>query len=291
MRTDKEMLKIFEAEPDWVFQLTGLPSPGACALRSITIKSLERTADGVIVPIAAEEPLTVSEIQFQRDERIYTRVVMEMAAIQEMHAMRPVQGVVFFGYNGMDPQPAPWTAVVRAFVLPELLEALEREQPRHPLVAVFKPLFVTSDEAVASEAADYCRAIKSSELTDDVKAVLMAVLVSWLEQRFKDKGKREIEAMLLGEFPPLEETQSGKDLIQIGEQRGEKKGLQQGQQQGLEEAALLFLTRRHGAVPAAIEAKIRSLSADEATRLLEYLYSPQLPALEDLDRWLAAPSR
>ena len=40
MRTDKELLKIFEAEPDWVFQLTGLPSPGACALRSITIKSV-----------------------------------------------------------------------------------------------------------------------------------------------------------------------------------------------------------------------------------------------------------
>ena len=97
--------------------------------------------------------------------------------------------------------------------------------------------------------------------------------------------------MLLGEFPPLEETQSGKDLIQIGEQRGEERGLQRGQQQGLEKAALLFLASRYGAAPAAIEAKIRSLSADEATRLLEYLYSPQPPALEDLDRWLASPSR
>ncbi len=101
--------------------------------------------------------------------------------------------------------------------------------------------------------------------------------------------------MLLGEFPPLEETQSGKDLIQIGEQRGEERGLQQGLQQGqlqgLEEAAILFLSHRHDAVPAALEAKIRSLSADEAKRLLQYLYSPQPPTLEDLDRWLAASSR
>ncbi|MGO8747865.1 MAG: DUF2887 domain-containing protein [Thermoguttaceae bacterium] len=287
MKTDKELLKIFEAAPDWIFQLTGLPSPGSCTLRSMTIKSLERRVDAVLVPLAPDQPLTIVEFQFQWDEKVYTWVVMEMAAVQEMNSMRPVQGVIFFGYNKLDPRTVPWTAVVRSFVLQELLESLEQEQPKHPLVAVFKPLFGTSDEVVEREAVDYYLTIKHSELSADCKAALLDVLVSWLGQRFKHKGIKETLAMLLGELPPLEETQLGKELIQIGEQRGQEQGVQQ----GLEEAVLLFLAGRHSTVPAALEAKIRALSAEEAKRLLRYLYSPEPRTLEDVDGWLNAPPK
>jgi hypothetical protein len=92
------------------------------------------------------------------------------------------------------------------------------------------------------------------------------------------KGKQETVAMLLGELPPLEETQLGKDLIQIGEQRGLEKGLEQ--------AALVLLTARHGSVPPDMEKIIRSLSAHEAERLLEYLSDSR--TLEEVGQWLAA---
>ena len=48
----------------------------------------------MVVPEALEQPLTVVEFQFQRDETIYTRTVVEMAAVQESHQMRAVQGVI-----------------------------------------------------------------------------------------------------------------------------------------------------------------------------------------------------
>ena len=88
------------------------------------------------------------------------------------------------------------------------------------------------------KAVDYYRTIKHSELSADCKAALLDVLVSWLGQRFKHKGIQETLAMLLGELPPLEETQLGKELIQIGEQRGQEKGLAQGLQKGLEKGRL-----------------------------------------------------
>jgi predicted transposase YdaD len=91
---------------------------------------------------------------------------------------------------------------------------------------------------VEREAVDYYRTIKHSELSADCKAALLDVLVSWLGQRFKHKGIQETLAMLLGELPPLEETQLGKELIQIGEQRGQEKGLAQGLQKGLEKGRL-----------------------------------------------------
>ena len=128
-----------------------------------------------------------------------------------------MQGLVFFGYNNLDPQTMPWTQVVRSYVLPDVLEEWERKDPKHPLVAVFKPLLAESEEVLQRQAAGYFRAIKHSSLDPACKRTLEEVFVSWLEQRLKHKTKKEIETMLLGELPDLEETASGKDLIRIGE--------------------------------------------------------------------------
>ena len=83
MKTDKELYRIFEVAPEWVFELAGLPSPGKSTLQSVTVKALERRADGVIVPEAPDQPLTIVEFQFQADDTIYRRTVVEMAAVQE----------------------------------------------------------------------------------------------------------------------------------------------------------------------------------------------------------------
>ena len=83
MKTDKQLFKVFEAVPEWVFELAGLPSPGSSTLRSFTAKALERAADGLVVPDAPDQPLTVVEFQFRRDENVYTRTVAEMVAVQE----------------------------------------------------------------------------------------------------------------------------------------------------------------------------------------------------------------
>jgi predicted transposase YdaD len=141
------------------------------------------------------------------------------------------------------------------------------------LVAVFKPLLAESAEALQRQAAGYFRAIKHSSLSPVCKRTLEEVFVSWLEQRFRDKTKKEIETMLLGELPDLEETASGKDLIRIGEKRG------------LEEGILTFLTARHGTVPAAIQEKIAKLSPAEAKRMMQFLAKCQ--SLDEVTQWLA----
>ncbi len=193
MKTDKELYRIFEVAPEWVFDLAGLPSPGKSTLQSVTIKALERRADGVIVPDAPDQPLTIVEFQFQADDTIYRRTVVEMAAVQDAFPRRVVQGVIFFGYNKLDPQTEPWT--------------------------------------------------------------------------------KEIEMMLLGELPELEETVAGKELIQIGEKRG------------LEEGLLAFLAARHGTVPAAIREKIAKLTPAEAKRMMQFLARCQ--SLDEVTQWLA----
>ena len=294
MKTDKELYRIFAAMPEWLFQLTGLPSPGKCSLRSFTVKALQRDADGVVVPEDVTQPLTVVEFQFQKDATIYNRTVAEMLGVQEANGLRPVQGIVFFSNSSLDPHTEPWNHVVKAFVLRDVLEEFEREQPNHPLVAVFKPLLIAQDSTLEAEAAGHYRTIKNCVLETSVKAALQDAFVSWLQQRFKSKRKQEIEAMLgLDELPALEETESGKDLIRIGEERGirvgEERGIRVGEERGEEKAILLFLKAKFKTVPRSVRNKIQQLAAPQKEKLLTWL--PKCESLGALTAWLDKSKR
>ena len=273
MKTDKELYRIFEVAPEWVFELAGLPSPGKSTLRSVTVKALERRADGVIVPEAPDQPLTIVEFQFQADDTIYRRTVVEMAAVQDAFPGRVVQGVIFFGYNNLDPQTA--TEVVRSYVLPDVLRN-GSENSRNTPWWRFQAASGRKRGGAPAASGRVFPGHHAQFVEPGLQSSLEEVFVSWLVQRFKDKTKKEIEMMLLGELPELEETVAGKELIQIGEQRGEKRlGI------------LAFLATRHGTVPAAIQEKIAKLTPAEAKRMMQFL--AQCQSLDEVTQWLARP--
>jgi hypothetical protein len=204
-----------------------------------------------------------------------------MIGVQEDNGMRPVQGIVFFSNDALDPHTEPWNHVIKTFVLRDSLEAFEREQPAHPLVAVFKPLLISDDKMLQAEAGRYYRRITSGELETGVTRALREVFVSWLQQRFKTKRKQEIEVMLgLDDLPALEETESGKDLIRIGEERG----IRMGEARGEEKAILLFLKAKFKTVPRSMRNKIQQLSAPHKEQLLTWL--PKCASLKALTAWL-----
>ena len=131
MKTDKQVYLIFQAQPNWFFELIDVPSPGKCELRSLTVKALERTADGLVVPADPRQKLSLIEFQFQLDPEIYLRVVEEMAAAQRAYAMRDIDGIIVFAKASLDPKTNPWSGIVRSLVLRDAILALERRQPQH----------------------------------------------------------------------------------------------------------------------------------------------------------------
>lgn len=277
MKTDKQIYLIFQARPDWLFELTGMPSPGKCELRSLTVKALERTADGLVVPEAGDQKLSLIEFQFQPDAQIYLRVIEEMTAAQRAYGMRDIQGFIFFAKSSMDPQTDPWRLVVKTFVLRDTLLALERREPQHPLVAVFKPLLETDNAIVETQAATYYRAIKAGKLKAEIRATLLEVFVSWLEQRLPSKGRKELEMMLIGELPDLEDTQCGKDLIQAGEERG------------MANAIAMFLQVKFGRVSKAMRTQLGQLSPEDAKELAAKFSDWQ--NLREVKQWLDQRSK
>jgi hypothetical protein len=65
-------------------------------MEPVTVKAISRTMDGLVTPANPSSPLSIVEFQFQRAEDIYTRIVIEMASIQQQHDHRGVQGIIFF---------------------------------------------------------------------------------------------------------------------------------------------------------------------------------------------------
>ena len=154
----------------------------------------------------------------------------------------------------------------------------------HPLVAVFRPLVESSNEKLAAVAADCYNQVALSDLDEHTKTVLTDVFVSWLEQRFRNKGKQEIEEMLVGALPDLTETQSGKDLIEIGVTKGEAKG----EAKGKRESLLLFLEFRFKDVPQNVREALAAIgSADQLEALTRHAL--QVESLDDFDVTIGAP--
>jgi len=48
VKTDKQVYSIFSLNPRWLFELTGLAWPGPCKWKSVALKAIEQTADGVL---------------------------------------------------------------------------------------------------------------------------------------------------------------------------------------------------------------------------------------------------
>lgn len=289
MRTDKQVYKLLAANPGWFFELTQITDPGQCKFRSVELKDLAVTADGVIEPDAAEQPLFVVEFQAQRDDLIYSRLIQEMVLLERQQPGRKVEGIILFLDSSLDPKSEPWCRVVRAYSMLEQLSELQRNTPKHPLLAAFRPLIESNNENLAADAAECYNQIAHCDLDARTKAVLIDVFVSWLEQRFRDKGKQEIEQMLIGALPDLTETQSGKDLIEIGVEKGKAEGKAEGEAKGKRESLLLFLEFRFQNVPKTLrEAVVGIQSADHLAALTRHAL--QVDSLDEFDVTTGAPA-
>jgi len=233
---------------------------------------------GWCVGTAGGGPAIFFVFQAQYDDSVYVRLVLEMALFQRHHPGRQVEGVILFLDSRLDPKTEPWRRVIRVYSVADQLSELQKRTPKRPLVSVFQPLTESSDENLALNAAECYHHIVDSELDSLVKNVLADVFVSWLEQRFRDKGKQEIEEMLVGALPDLTETQSGKDLIQIGVEKGKAEGKAEGKRDSL----LLVLKVRFGRLPEDI---LQAIVDIESVERLEALTEQalQIKSLSEFD--------
>jgi hypothetical protein len=287
LTTDKEIYLILSRCPQYLYELSGLPSSGPSVLKSVELKDLRRTADGIEFPEEPSAPLTVVEVQFQKEQKgrnVYRRLFTSMALIQEQHPDRGVRGIIFFATKNLDPQSGPWKDWATVCYLDDLLAALEAREPDHPLVAVFKPLFIASVEELVTQAKTHYRKLHDRPLPPGLRDVLCEVFERWMLERLPTKTKHEISMIL--DLPDVRQTVCGRELLDEGRTEGIAEGKAKGIAEGKAELLALQAETRLGPLPDELKARIRQLPGDAfqalALKVLEWTQ------VEELQLWLAS---
>lgn len=239
MKTDKEIYKIFTAYPKYLFHCANIRNRTSYTMESVTLKEFERRTDGILKPKNPKEPTYVMEFQAQTESNIYHRLIMEMALFAMTHPDCKVRGILIFLDKDMDPKTNPWHSLsktrnkfLRIVYMKDYIKDLEKHQPKHPLVAVFKPLFEKDLDKLRSHSRIWYQQITKSRLPKAAKENFQKAFTNWLLVRFPKLNYEEVIQMI-ETLPDLEETLAYKQLVGIGKKLGEKSGEKRGEKRGI----------------------------------------------------------
>jgi predicted transposase YdaD len=271
MQTDKQVFIIFQAVPQWLYLIRNKAAPEKVRLQSVVFKALEKRTDGALIPEDEELEIEIVELQAYDDPLVYSRVGIEMGMIQQQYPNRAVSGLIVFFDRSFDPQTKPWDQIIRAIYLIEVLKDLERQNPDHPLVAVFEPLIIEDREMLVQRAGACYNKIRASTLDDQTKDSLAEVYCSWMYQRLRDKTPEEINAMFqqLPDLPELRESRLGQSLIAIGKAEGKVEGKAEAELSGL--VKHVHTLQQILGEPLFDEAALKMLGPAEGDKLLDEL--------------------
>ena len=176
MKTDKQLYKLFSSNPDYLFQSAGIRKQSKYTMKSVTFKELEKRTDGVLEPEDINAPVYIVEFQAQKDDTIYHRLIIEMSCYAMENQECKIKGILVFLYKGIDPMTKPWHYLskskdkyLRIVYLEDYIKQLEKRNPKHPLVIVFKPLFEKNNNIIRENASIWNKQIINSRLPEEVK--------------------------------------------------------------------------------------------------------------------------
>ncbi|NEX17722.1 MAG: hypothetical protein C1943_14145 [Halochromatium sp.] len=294
MHTDKQIYLLLGADPEFLCLLTdGLRIDGPYAFEAIDVKALERRIDGVVLPADPAQAIWAIEVQAQKDDAIYHRLLVDMGLLGERRLEQPVRGLLLFLSPEHDPQTEPWHSTfardpqcpIRRVYLIEVLEQLRQTQPEHPLLATFLPYLVEDRERLREQAPLAYGQIQQAPLPEQARRHCLDVFQSWLLARFQDQTLEEILSML-GEMTPLEQTRAYQEIVAKNQPIWLEEGREEGRRREAERVALRLLRRRLGSLTKAQQAHIQALPVDPLEDLIEALLDFSTDA--DLETWLAA---
>ena len=270
MTFDRHLFELFARWPDAAYLLCGDVPPAGLRFSAPVFKAVERRLDGLLEPADPAAPRRIVDVQFQRRADVYPRAGSYLAMLHQLDVERPVEAVILFARRDLDPRTPPWTAIIRAVYLDEMVARLRREDPRHPLAAAFAPVFDDDEGRLAREARTWYEAIHDSALAAPVQEACLTIFLSWLAERFIHLSPKDF-AMLL-DLPPITKTRVGRELMAAGRRKGHQ-------------VLVLKLTNhKFGALKAPVEKAIRALETEELEALGVSLLD--MKSLKELRGWL-----
>jgi predicted transposase/invertase (TIGR01784 family) len=271
--------RLFQRLPELVFELAGWPAPDMAGyrFRSEEIKQTAFRLDGVLAPPAeaTERPIVFVEVQYQPDDRFYSRFFAEIFLYLYLHPpAHPWQAVVIYPERRVERDAGQHYAALLA--IPQVrrvyLEDFRQPAPSSLGLRLLQLLIgepaqaITQAQALVQPATPAQRGTTAwAELVDLVETLLV--------YRLPKLSREEIRAMLNLVDVDLKQTRFYQEVFA------------EGRQEESTSLILRLLRRRFGAVDAVQVARIQRLPLEQAEALAEALLDFQTPA--DLAVWLA----
>lgn len=283
MKTDKLFYRLFQSLPDLFFTLTGLNYSSDCyEFKSIEVKELKFTIDGVFIPKKKGLPLIFSEIQFQKDKDFYSRLFTEIFIyLRQYKPENPWQAVVIF--------PDETTDIGNMFHYLELKSRLQQIYLRESLpeattdtsLQLLKMIISKNEQNVINIAREL---IEANDPDENQQSLLYGFIETIILYRYPNLTRKEVEAMIHFSKINIEQTPLYQEALSKGLSQGLSQGVAEGEHNKLLEIIFKHLKRRFGELQNFQVVQIESLSSEKLDLLEDDLW--EFKTIDDLEQWL-----
>lgn len=284
MRRDTIFYKLFQQYPSLLFQLLENPPENADSYKfdSVAIKEPKFEIDGVFLPPENENPGVVyfCEVQFQKDEILYERIVAESSLYFYRNRTRfsDWQAVIIYPSRNIEQSN---TYPLRAFLKSDQVHRVYLDElgDIHQLPTwVGVMILTTLEESQAPEAARYLLTKTKEEIPSSSNSVIIEMITTIMMYKFENLNRQEVESML---GITLKQTRVYQEI--------KEEGRKEGREEGLEEATFNLVMRQLSKRFGKISPKIRGSVAGLSLHILEELSEALLDFnnVDDLLAWLA----
>ncbi|BDA66240.1 hypothetical protein CAL7716_004060 [Calothrix sp. PCC 7716] len=199
MKTDTIFYTLLQNLPSVLFELLEQSPDQATRYRfsSVEIKELARRIDGVFLPKKkfASEPIYFVEVQFQKDEDLYWRLITEAVVyLNQYKPKRTWQAVVIWAKSSLDEGvPKAYEAFFNAgYIRIIYLDELEEVADTSIGMGIIK-LVVAPESEAEQQARNLISQVQQTDATKRRK--LLELVERMLVYKFSSSSRQELEAM------------------------------------------------------------------------------------------------
>ncbi|TRV39339.1 MAG: Rpn family recombination-promoting nuclease/putative transposase [Microcystis flos-aquae Mf_QC_C_20070823_S20T] len=265
MKTDSIFYRLFETFPESFFDLLNLPpeTVNHYQFSSLEVKQLAFRLDGVFIPDNLNDPIYFVEVQFQKDERFYSRFFSEIFLyFHQSELSQNWQGVIIYPHREIENSPKSRyqeffeSGRVNCYYLNQLDEG-------DSLGVKVLQLIVESEQKTLEQGKELIQ----QELIETI-----------LIYKLPKLNRKEIEKMF--SLSDLRETKVYQEALE----EGREEGREEGELSAKKSLILRQLNLKIGSIPLKLEQKIKQLNPNQLDNLALALLG--FSDLEDLQQWL-----
>ncbi|MBD2290609.1 MAG: Rpn family recombination-promoting nuclease/putative transposase [Microcystis sp.] len=276
MKRDSIFYRLFETFPESFFDLLNLPpeTVNHYQFSSLEVKQLAFRLDGVFLPDNLNDPIYFVEVQFQKDERFYSRFFSEIFLyFHQSELSQNWQGVIIYPHREIENSPKSRyqeffeSGRVNCYYLNQLDEG-------DSLGVKVLQLIVESEQKTLEQGKELIQQVRQQFQESLKRQDILELIETILIYKLPKLNRKEIEKMF--SLSDLRETKVYQEALEEGKEEGElsaKKSL-----------ILRQLNLKLGSIPLKLEQKIKQLNPNQLDNLALALLN--FSDLEDLQQWL-----